>query len=269
MKELINKNNIKLQEIYKSCVHSFVFNSIVQGYTPAQIFVDDTENISIFFICEGHCIYFGGESEDKNKYKEAISYFKSEWLSESRKKELGIVKIYYYSDIWEKELLEGLKEHHYNLYDRSLFKHDLKDIPKIKITDNIMVKKINNEVIQNVSLGNLNCVIDEITGMWGSVNNFLNNGFGYCAIMNNNIISWCTAEYISKNSCGIGIETIEEHERKGVATSIANAFLKECLALNITLYWDSWKKNIPSVRVAEKNNFQKVCDFKVGFLKFD
>jgi len=268
MKELQN-NKSSLKDIYKSYAHSFVFDSIVEGYTPAQIFVDDIEDMSIFLICEGHCVYFGGEAGDKDKYRQAINFFKENCLSESRRKELGVVKIYYYSEPWEKELLEGLKEFECNLYDRSLFKQDLNHIPTVKKDDSVIVKKIGSEVLENTSLGNLNCLEDEVIGMWGSVDNFYKNGFGYCAVMDGNIISWCTAEYVSKNYCGIGIETIEEQEGKGVATIIANEFLKECLTSNITPYWDSWKKNIPSVRVAEKNNFQKVCDYKVALIEFD
>jgi hypothetical protein len=268
MKELKN-NKSRLKVLYKSYAHSFVFDSIAEGNTPAQIFVDDIENISIFLICEGHCVYFGGEVEDKNKYKEAINFFKENCLSESRRKELGVVKINYYTEVWEKELLEGLKEFDCKLYDRSLFKQDLKYVPAVRNDDNVIVKKIDNEVLKNTSIGNLNCLIDEVMGMWGSTDNFIKNGFGYCAIIDGKIISWCTAEYVSKNYCGIGIETIEDYERKGVATIISNEFLKGCLASNITPYWDSWKRNIPSVRVAEKNNFRIVCDYKVALIEFD
>ena len=269
MKELID-NKDRLKDIYKSYAHDFVFDSIIEGNTPAQVFVDDTENISIFLICEGHCIYFGGEVADKDKYKQAVDFFKEEFLSESRKKELGVVKINYYSEIWEKELLEGLKDFDYRVLERSLFKQDLMNIPKLYSSDyNIIIKNIDNQVLNNTQLGNHNSVIDEITGMWGSVDNFAQNGFGYCAIMDENIISWCTAEYISKSYCGIGIETIEEHEGKGVATITTNEFLKRCLSSNIIPYWDSWKKNISSVRVAEKNNFQKICDYKIVLIEFE
>jgi hypothetical protein len=268
MKELIN-NKSRLKDIYKSYAHSFVFDSIIEGNTPAQIFVDDAEDISIFLICEGHCVYFGGEVEDKDKYKETINFFKENYLSESRRKELGVVKINYYTEAWEKELLEGLNEFNCNLYDRSLFKQDLKYVKAVRNDDNVIVKRIDNEVVKNAPLGNLNCLIDEVMGMWGSVDNFIKSGFGYCAIMDGNIISWCTAEYVSKNYCGIGIETIEEYKTKGVATMISNEFLKECLTSNITPYWDSWKRNIPSVRVAEKNNFQKVCDYKIVLIEFN
>jgi len=236
--EEVKNNKSSLKDIYKGYVHSFVFDSIVEGNTPAQIFVDDIENMSIFLICEGHCVYFGGEVEDKNKYREAIKFFKENYLSEKRRRELGVVKINYYTEAWEKELLEGLKEFDYRVLERCLFKQDLKNIPRLYSSDNnVIIKNIDNQVLNNTQLGNHNCVIDEITGMWGSVDNFVQNGFGCCAIMDENIISWCTAEYISKSYCGIGIETIEEHEGKGVATIILNEFLKRCL----TSYMFSFK----------------------------
>ena len=183
MKELIN-NKSRLKDIYKSYAHNFVFDSIIEGNTPAQIFVDDIEDISIFLICEGHCVYFGGEVENKDKYKEAINFFKESCLSESRRTELGVVKINYYTAAWEKELLEGLNEFHCNLYDRSLFKQDLKNVPIVRSDDNVIVKKIDNEVLQNTSLGNINCLIDEVMGMWGSVNNFIKNGIKLIILLN-------------------------------------------------------------------------------------
>lgn len=269
MKELKTNKN-KFKDVYKSDIHSFVFDSIMEGNTPGQIFVDDIDNIAIFLIYEGNCVYFGGEAEDESKYKEAISFFKENYLNESKRKELGIVKINYYPEVWENQLIEGLNGFKRKVLDRSLFKQELKHVPIVnRNDDNIIVKKIDNEVLENTSLGNLNSLIDEVEGMWGSVDSFVINGFGYCAILDENIISWCTAEYVSGNYCGIGIETIEAYEGKGVATIVANGFLKNCKEQNIIPYWDSWKENTPSVRVAEKNGFNKICDYRVVFLKLD
>lgn len=268
MKEL-KMNKDKLLEVYKSDIHSFLFDSIIEGNTPAQIIVDDIENISIFLIYEGNCVYFGGEVGDKNKYKEAITFFKENYLNDSRRKEVGLVKINYYPEVWENELLEELKGFKHKVVDRSLFKQELNSVPIIKKNDDLIIKSIDNDILKKDSLGNHNCLIDEVEGMWGSVDNFSNNGFGYCAIMDENIISWCTSEYVSKNYCGIGVETIEECEGKGAATIVANEFLKKCVDLNIVPYWDSWKENTPLVRVAEKDQFEKICDYRIVLVKLN
>lgn len=268
--EELNIKNSDLKHICKSDIHSFVFDSIIEGNTPGQVFVDDIENASIFLIYEGNCVYFYGEVEDRNKYKEAINFFKENYLNGDRKEKLGIVKINYYPDVWGTELFEGLNGFKRKVAERTLLKQELKEIPIVDKNNNgLIVKEIDNEVLENISLGNLECVIDEIEGMWGSTERFVSNGFGYCAIMDGNIISWCTSEYVSKNYCGIGIETIEAQEGKGVATIVANEFLKKCEALNMIPYWDSWEDNTPSVRVAEKNGFNKICDYKVLLLKLN
>lgn len=269
MKEL-NIKNINLKHICKSGIHSFVFDSIIKGNTPGQIFVDDIENTSIFLIYEGNCVYFCGEVKDKNKYKEVINFFKETYLSRDRREQLGIVKVNYYPEVWETELFEELNGFKRKVADRTLLKQELIEIPIVDKNENgLIVKKIDKEVLENSSLGNLECVIDEIEGMWGSTERFLSNGFGYCAIIDGNIISWCTAEYVSENYCGVGIETIEAQEGKGVATIVANEFLNRCKALNIIPYWDSWEDNTPSIRVAEKNGFTKICDYKVLLLKLN
>ena len=44
-------------------------------------------------------------------------------------------------------------------------------------------------------------------------------GFGTAAVMDANVICWCTAEYVSKSKCGIGIEVIDEFQNKGISYS--------------------------------------------------
>ncbi len=82
-------------------------------------------------------------------------------------------------------------------------------------------------------------------------------GFGTVAVIDMRIICWCTAEYVSKSKCGIGIEVIDEFQNKGIATATAAHFLEHCLNQDIVAHWECDKDNIGSVRVAEKVGFEK------------
>jgi RimJ/RimL family protein N-acetyltransferase len=77
------------------------------------------------------------------------------------------------------------------------------------------------------------------------------------------IVCWCTAEYVSCGWCGIGIETIQAYQRRGLATATATAFLAHCAAHGIQPHWDCWANNVPSVRVAEKVGFALVEEYEV------
>ena len=100
--------------------------------------------------------------------------------------------------------------------------------------------------------------------MWGSVEAFLRGGFGYCIASEREIVCWCTAEHVSPGWCGVGIETISEYQRRGLATTAATAFLSHCVGNGIRMHWDCWADNAPSVRVAEKIGLDVVERYEVA-----
>lgn len=106
-------------------------------------------------------------------------------------------------------------------------------------------------------------VRNEVRSMWGSVEAFLRGGVGYCVVDGPQIVCWCTAEYVSPCWCGIGIETIQPYQGRGLATATAAAFVEHCLAHGIIPHWDCWADNAPSVRVARKIGFKTVEEFTV------
>ena len=102
--------------------------------------------------------------------------------------------------------------------------------------ENITINQITEDILKNNSLGNIQAMTEEILNMWGSIQKFIDSGFGYCALEKNDITCWCTAEYVSKKYCGIGIETIENFQSKGIAGNPLNKPRSIYWNLLITLY---------------------------------
>lgn len=91
--------------------------------------------------------------------------------------------------------------------------------------------------------------------MWPSEERFYEHGFGIVAVLDGEIICWCTAEYVSPTRCGIGIATSPRYERRGIATAAASHFVREARQRGVTAYWECDVTNRGSVRVAEKVGF--------------
>ena len=118
-------------------------------------------------------------------------------------------------------------------------------------------------------LQNIEYVREEIQWMWPGLARFYEKGFGVCATREDEVVCWCTAEYVSSTTCGIGIETVESYRNMGIATAVAAEFMRYCRLHNITPYWECEVANIPSMRVAGKLGFRKLkdstvfdCDFR-------
>lgn len=109
---------------------------------------------------------------------------------------------------------------------------------------------------------NLAEVQAEIAWMWpgareAALSRFLANGFGSAAVVGQRIVCWCTAEYVSAERCGTGIETEADYRRQGIATATAAHFVAAALQRGLTPYWECDSENLPSVRIATRLGFQE------------
>jgi RimJ/RimL family protein N-acetyltransferase len=102
--------------------------------------------------------------------------------------------------------------------------------------------------------------------MWPSEEQFYEHGFGVLATQDDEIVCWCTAEYVGPTHCGIGIETTPGFQRRGIATATAVAFVRDARARGITPCWECGASNVASRRVAEKTGFvyAETCAYWIG-----
>jgi hypothetical protein len=121
--------------------------------------------------------------------------------------------------------------------------------------DQIRLLPIDRALLANTALANVEHVRAEICWMWPSEERFYEHGFGWAALAGQQIVCWCTAEYVGANSCGIGITTVPEFERRGIATATAGQFVIEAFRRGLTPYWECRSDNPGSIRVAEKLGF--------------
>jgi GNAT superfamily N-acetyltransferase len=66
---------------------------------------------------------------------------------------------------------------------------------------------------------------------------------------------------MSATACGLGVETVEEYQRRGIATILAAAALETARARNLRPYWDAWTGNTPSICVAQKVGLTPVSEY--------
>jgi GNAT superfamily N-acetyltransferase len=97
---------------------------------------------------------------------------------------------------------------------------------------------------------------------WGSVEGFLLQGLGFCAVQENQIVSWCLTDCISGSACEIGIHTHPEYRRRGLATLTVAATVDECLVQGLTtIGWHCHETNLGSRGVAENVGFVKEREY--------
>ena len=134
---------------------------------------------------------------------------------------------------------------------------------RVKPPVGFQLRQIDRTLLSETLLKNADLVAREIRSCWNSLDDFLTRGFGYSVLSGEEIVCWCTAEYMSNRKCGIGIETLEEYQGRGLATSAASAFVEHAVMRGITPYWDSWCENAASLAVARKIGFEELTRYSV------
>ncbi|MFX1513825.1 MAG: GNAT family N-acetyltransferase [Promethearchaeota archaeon] len=272
--ELKKREYQKVTPIVKGAHFDFVIESLVAGRYPAKFYVDDIQHPNSIFVLEALSnYYFAGEEKNIEFNKSVEKLIVDSIIPEAIIHQNLYFKVYYSSNNWQSILHEVFKDRLPVIRERRIQTFEEIKIPdwKDQVLEGYHIKQIDEKLLARTYLKNVHSVIEEINSMWRSLNDFLKYGFGFCMIKEEKeVISWCTSEYVSEGKCGIGIATIErEYKNKGFATLTATAFVDYCHKNHISPYWESWKENSPSLRVAEKVGFQKKMDFSVLFGKYD
>ncbi|MEO8613177.1 MAG: GNAT family N-acetyltransferase [Chloroflexota bacterium] len=267
------ENNPSLRPLFDVPHLSFVIDAMQAGNSPATLWVDDPQNPRSAFIWDTtHSLYLGGDTGNTAFVADLQKLLAETILPHGREHHFRIFKIYTAQDAWAVLVPDLFQAQNMPTRERSLFQLDPNNA-QAQPANNLpgfRVERISRELLTEQTHPNADRVLEEIMSCWTALDNFWARGFGFCALADSDeIAGWCTAEYVSHQVCGVGIETVEAYQGQGVATLVANAFAQHCRADGWTAHWDSWASNFPSVNVAQKAGFRKVSDYSVQIYVFE
>jgi RimJ/RimL family protein N-acetyltransferase len=230
--------------------------SIVEGNTAAQLWISDTGGL-LLWDKGNNVFYFSGQLTTDPDAAAFAKLFATEIRAQAIKEGARYFKVRLLSEGLEPALpalFQGieLREAHSLFYRFDQAAPLPAPAPQMAGVDFAL---IDGAFLARTGLANMEEVRGEIRWMWPSEEQFLANGFGYAAVAVDRILCWCTAEYVSRDRCGIGITTDPEFEGRGLATATAARFVAESLRRGIVPHWESDHDNLASVRVAEKVGF--------------
>lgn len=263
-----------LEEISKNRMEEFgryfpgpqlemVFASIVEGNTEAQLwyaFQPNGQVVCLLWDQGNNVFYLSGPVASPETRQDLAALFRTVIKEKALKDGLSYFKVKPLSAELEDalaDMFQNIQLYKTNKLFYTFPANGRAFLPESGVAD-IQYYPIDGDLLAEGRFDNSSPVTSELQWMWPSLERFLKKGFGTAAVINGRIICWCTAEYVSRHQCGIGIEVVDEYRNKGVATATAARFLEQCLRRNIVAHWECGKENSGSVRVAEKLGFEKI-----------
>lgn len=272
--ELPKSNYKHLWRQFESNINPLAIKAIIEQSVAGKIWVDDIVNPQTCCLWDRkNQFYLGGVADDG--FSHSLSkLLTGEITAAAKKKAIDNFILHFPSKsaIWEDNLRKNKIFSDLRKYERSYYRFKELRIPwKDKIPQGYSIRRIDNDLLENTTLRNHQAVIREITSMNPSIDDWLERGFGFCAVHDEEktIVCWCTAEYLVGLECDFGIETAEEYQNQGFGTLTAAAAVGYGKSNDFHMGWDVLSNNITSKKLAEKVGFEKIEDYSVYVGCFD
>ncbi len=241
---------------------AMVAAAVEAGNSRAEQWVLDLEDdgfCTVLWDKGNNVLYCSGSAEPSHTLSEGLDRL---LLDVIRPQCLGTERPYFSTkclshkleDMWEYSVQPWLTGSHRKcFYERSW----TQELPEGEMTKRLgfSVLPIDRSLLNDTALANIDAIREEVSGMWPSLEAFCQYGFGVAIAYKGEVLSWCTAEYVSDDRCGVGIETVESYQKQGLATWLTHEFLLEAQRRRINVGWECWAGNVASIRVAEKCGF--------------
>jgi RimJ/RimL family protein N-acetyltransferase len=224
---------------------TFVY-SILDQLIEGTVYTD-TENLQTLLFQTKSGIYFvAGDSIHTVLDDQLVCCFQQSIEQKKR------FTLFSYSEQWNIKIEQLLNDQLRKL-ERYTFTFDesLYDSREEREVPNFEVMPITHHHIKNAQAFSY-AYYDEY---WDSTANFLENGFGYCLVLQEQIVSEAVSIFKSNDFAEIDIMTDSNFRGQGLAGRVAHIFIDHCLANQLKPCWDCDVSNTASMYLGTKLGF--------------
>ncbi len=266
--ELHKESRHRAAEVFSPLTHHAAIGSILSGLTDSRIYVDDRDEPRCALTWTKSRIFLSGDLSDEDNRRRAAETIGNKIRLDSLHRGARYFIVYVDPKISPLDLFELLDDVKIHQDTRNYYELDAREREWFKAhLDEFRLEVIDRRFLRS-PYGNLDQVKEEMCSERSSVEDFLEKSVGVCGVIGDEIVSWCMSEYNHCSRYEIGIATVEEHRRRGLATITAGVLMKRCLERGFSrVGWHCWQRNEPSNRTALKLGFRFVESYPVYVLE--
>lgn len=262
--ELEKKEYAKVRSLFRELNYQLSIAAVIEGSSPGRIFVDNSQRPNSAFICSVEGYYLAGDPHIDEFNQGLCDYILNTILAGDtvRENDNDIV-LCIHPEEWK------------TTFEVIFPTRPPLQLPRLYYTCTKVKVNWQNKIPTGFSIHQLDPKLLEQKDMeipdhipswmrinWGSMNAFWRQGFGFCMVGNNEIVSWSLTDCVSGSFCEIGIQTKPEYRRRGLATLTAAATVDYALKHGYSqVGWHTNIENYGSIGVAENVGFTKARDY--------
>jgi RimJ/RimL family protein N-acetyltransferase len=254
-----------VRSLYSKLRFNLVVDSIVDGNTPAWVFVDHKKMPRTAALWNKQdALLLAGDVENEEFNLAFGEQLIQKIIPDARQRYIPEISFYCDSNVWESRLGSLLKVRSAEKVSRRYYVFaGLRTDWRKQIPFGAEIRRIDEALLGNDGLGNIEQVVGWVRSFWHSNQDFIRTGFGYCLLKEEVVASWCLSVYVSGMDYELCVATVPEYRRQGLATLTASACVGYCEENGLRPHWHCWNDNVGSIAVAEKIGFEKPTTYYV------
>jgi len=273
--ELAKNDYEKVRSIFTELqAYNLIIAAVIEGTSPGRIYVDDVSKPKTAFMCSVEGYYLAGY-EGNATFNSGLRKLIAEtiFVGDTVREGDWELDLRFLPGTWEARLeaiLEGLDRPPIKFDRRHYVCRESKVDWKAQIPAGFSIQRVDEKLLTRPELTMPDHLINWMKINWGSIEDFMQKGFGFCTLHGEKVVCWCMADCVSGDACEVGIRTHPDYRRRGLATLTVAATVDYCLTHGFaSVGWHCDKDNLGSVGVAEKVGFEKERDYVGHSCMFD
>jgi len=230
--------------------HHTALHTILSDVTPGLIYLDNPNDPQISFAQFKHRTFISGLLNAINQ-KNFRDFFLNQVFENCKEYNVPLFRLTASDPAWIRAAADALKVDEPIFVDYQCYLYQTtSNIKPVHIPDDFIIREVSEELIVEDFEGKAD-LLSEMCSERTSVNAFLEQSFGIVALRGNKLAGWCLSEYNVKKRCEVGIATMPEFQRQGLAKAMTQTFLNHVHNLGIaTVLWHCYKSNVASRKTA-------------------
>ncbi|MFQ5909039.1 MAG: GNAT family N-acetyltransferase [Thermoplasmata archaeon] len=262
----------RVRPLFQPLDYQLIIRAVLEGMSPGTVYVDDVDDPASAFLCSAEGCFLAGD-ETNAAFNSALrdllveQFFAGDasgQTDEEISSAFNLAQVFtVHPDGWISRfrvIFEGRKPQ--KLPRKYYTCSELKMDWRARIPEGCSVRRIDREIMGRAELDVPSHTSSWMQANWGSIDAFMDRGFGFGTIHDRAVVSWSLADCVSGSECEIGIRTRQDHRRQGLATITAAANVDHALSHGLTkIGWHTDEENLASIGVAEKVGFIETRDY--------
>jgi len=250
-----NRNRPELEQLFKKFHHQVSVSSVIEGNLRGKIYVDDLSEPRTGIMMSPEGAFIAGKPDNQAFNKQLSIYLEEIIQTGAPIRDTDDLWFYIDDPKWVNQFPQLFPS-------RTPFRED-----RLHFSCSLPAQDWGRCLPEGYKIIRADSALDVDSlrfpdDVWDWVKNdldhYLERGFGAVLVLDDGVISWCTADCASGDRCEIGIITTAGERRKGFGALTVSAALDFCHRLGFReVGWHCSANNRGSIATAEKVGFKE------------